>query len=167
MLNPEREDNSTYEGPPLPFFLLIPWGRSFWACRILVEPCAVFLVAWLLGNLYILQSSAVLYLQVAALMLAMKQYISWFQAWSYVRNLLDLKNVGPQISRLVDNTATDDELAKVHLASFPKNLPPDIRKATVAHIARTFSYEPQSTTTGVVTEPFNEHGSATIAEVRS
>lgn len=118
-------------------------------------------------NFLILQASAVLYFQIAALLLAMKQYVSWFQSWAYIRNLMDMKNQGPQLLKLIENTAADDDLAQLHLASFPKNLPPETRKATVAHIARAFSYEPQAATTGVVTEPFNEHGSATIAEVRS
>jgi hypothetical protein len=145
MIHPEREMNSTYEGPPLPFFRLIPKAGNFWLCRICIEPAFVFVASLILGNMGILQPSAVLYFEVSALMLAMKQYVSWYQSWSYIRNLMDMKNAGPQIAKLVDNTATEEELAQVHLASFPKNLSPDIRKATVAHIAKAFSFEQAET----------------------
>jgi hypothetical protein len=139
MIHMELEENSTYEGPPLFFFLMLPKGSSFWFCRIVWEPIALFGAAILLGNIGIIQLPLVLYLQFAAIFLAMKQYISWYRTWLYIRRLMDMANVGPVIAKIVSNTATDDELARVHLASLPQNLAPDMRRATVAHIARAFS----------------------------
>ena len=43
------------------------------------------------------------------------------------------------IAKLVENQATEDDLAPIHLASFPKNLSPEMREAAVSHIARQFS----------------------------
>jgi hypothetical protein len=139
MIHMELEENSTFEGPALFFFALLPKGSSFWFVRIVYEPAFVFAVAIVLGNLLIIQFPLVLYLQFAALFLAMKQYISWYRTWAFIRHLMDTANVGPVIAKIVNNTATDDELARVHLASLPTNLPPDMRRATVAHIARAFS----------------------------
>jgi hypothetical protein len=139
MIHMELEENSTYEGPPLFFFLMLPKGSSFWFCRIVWEPVALFSVAILLSNLGIIQLPLMLYLQLAAIFLAMKQYISWYRTWLFIRRLMDMANVGPVIGRMVSNTATDEELARVHLASLPQNLSPDMRRATVAYIARAFS----------------------------
>jgi hypothetical protein len=141
MVHPEREQHSCYEGPALPFFALLPNGSSFWTTRICWEPVLVLVLSTVLGNLAVLQCSAVLYLRVAAIFLAMKQYVAWYRSWSYIRDLMDMRFAAPQIAKLVDNTATEDDLAQVHLASFPKDLPADIRRQTVAHIARAFSYE--------------------------
>jgi hypothetical protein len=138
MIHPEREMNSMYEGPPLPFFLLLP-NAGFWTIRIVYEPLFVFGLSMVLAKLFIIQAPLTLYLQLAALMLAMKQFVAWFKFWSVSRNLLDAANVAPIISRIVDNKATDDDMARIHMASLPTNLPPDVRKATIAHLAREFS----------------------------
>jgi len=139
MINPLLEDHSEYEGPPLPFFRLIPKGQSFWFTRIVLEPAFVFLAATLLANFYIVQPGLAAYLHFAALTLAMKQFIHWYEAWQFIRNILDARNAGPVIAKFVDNTATEDDLAQVHLASLPKNTPADLRQAAAAHIARLVS----------------------------
>jgi hypothetical protein len=54
---------------------------------------------------------------------------------------MDMKFAGPIIAKLADGSSDDDELGSINLASFPKNLPPDIRKAAVRHIARAFSID--------------------------
>jgi hypothetical protein len=77
----------------------------------------------------------------AALMLVMKNFISWYRAWEYIRKLMDLRYAGPIIAKLVENKATEDDLASVHLASFPKNISPEMRQAAGAYIARAFSTE--------------------------
>ena len=138
MIHPEREMNSMYEGPPLPFFFLLP-NAGFWTIRIIYEPLFVFGLSMVLANLLIIQGPLALYLQVAALMLAMKQFVAWYKFWSLSRNLLDAANVAPIISRIVDNKASDEDMARIHMASLPTNLPPDVRKATIAHLAREFS----------------------------
>ena len=137
MLHMEREENSVYEGPPLPIFRIIP--GSFWMVRIIYEPVFVFALSVVLPNFFILQSPAAHYLMLAALMLAMKNYVAWYRQWEFLRNMMDLRFAGPRIAKLVDNQATEDDLAPIHLASFPKNLPEDVRQAAASHIARAFS----------------------------
>lgn len=137
MLHMEREENSVYEGPPLPIFHIIP--GSFWMVRIIYEPVFVFALSLVLPNFFILQSSAAHYLMLAALMLAMKNYVAWYRQWEFLRNMMDLRFAGPIIAKLVGNEATEDDLAPIHLASFPKNLPEDVRQAAASHIARAFS----------------------------
>jgi hypothetical protein len=139
MLDMTREENSQYSGAALPIFGFLPKGDVFFVVRIIYEPALVYAVSVILGTLLIIQGPLMLYLQVAALCLAMKQYIAWYRNWAYIRNLMDVANVAPIIAKMVTNTASDDELARIHLASLPKNLPPDIRKAAVAHIARAYS----------------------------
>ena len=56
--------------------------------------------------------------------------------WQFLRGLMDMRNTGPIIAKFVDNTATDDDLATVHLASLPKNIPDDVRRETASNIAR-------------------------------
>jgi hypothetical protein len=139
MIHPEREANSAFEGPPLPFLRLIPGSGSFWFTRIVIEPVLVFLAASILENLFVFQPGLATYLRVAALALAMKSFIGWYRAWEYIRNVLDARFAAPIVTKLVEEQATQEEMDTIHLASFPKNLPPDIRKATISHIARTLS----------------------------
>ena len=139
MLNLSSELHSGYEGPPLPFFRIVPC--SFWVTRIVVEPLFVFTLSVVLPNFFILEPSAAHYLAFAAIMLSMKQYVAWYQQWQFLRNLLDMRNTGPIIARIVEDRASPEDLAPVHLASFPRNLPEDIRRSAAMHIARVFGTE--------------------------
>jgi len=141
MICMELEKNSEFEGPPLPIFRLIPGSGSFWFTRIVLEPVFVFVAASLLEHSFIIQSGLSAYLHLAALMLALKSFIAWHKAWEYVRKLLDLQYVGPIIAKLVQNKATPEELASAHLASFPKNISPEMRQATGIYIARAHGTE--------------------------
>lgn len=137
MVHMDREEHSQFEGPPLPIFSLFP--GSFWIVRILYEPIFVFALGVVLPNFFVLQASAAHYLMFAGVMLAMKQYCAWYIQWQFLRSLMDMRNTGPIIAKLVDNTATEDELATVHLASLPKNIPDDVRRDTADHLARAFA----------------------------
>ena len=141
MLHMEREQHSEYEGPPLPFFALLPKSRSFWFTRIILEPCFVFLAATVLEDLFIVQSSLGAYLHFAALTLVMKNFISWFKSWQFLRVNIDNRNSAPIIAKLLDNKATQEDLSPLHLASFPENLDPTTRQAAAVHIARLYSPE--------------------------
>lgn len=136
MFDMSRETNSYFEGPPLFFFSLLPKSQSFWFTRIVWEPLFILVSALLLGRIFIFQSSLVTYLEVSSLALVMKNFIGWYRGWQYMRTILDMRYTAPIIARLSDDQASDDELATIHLASFPKNLPHDIRQAAVEHIAR-------------------------------
>ena len=46
---------------------------------------------------------------------------------------------GPIVSKVARNEATNDELASIHLASLPKNIPSDMRKSLAEHIRRVIS----------------------------
>jgi hypothetical protein len=139
MIHMELERSSEYEGPPLPFFKLMPGGGSFWLTRIILEPTFVFVTAITLERIFIFQSGLASYFKFAAFMLAMQNFIGWYRSWEYLRKLMDARFAGPIIAKLVDNRATEDDLATVHLASFPKNISPDMRAAAASHIARVFS----------------------------
>jgi len=154
MFDLSREQNSRYEGPPLPFFQLIPGSQSFWFTRIVLEPAFVFLAATLLATVLVFQNDLATYLQVAAVALAMKNFIHWYKAWEFLRELMDMRFAGPIIAKLVDDKATEEDLGSIHLASFPKNLSPDVRRAAVRHIAHLFSEEvPDSARNGDRHEP--------------
>jgi hypothetical protein len=139
MVHMHLEDHSNFEGPALPFFQLIPWSRSFWLTRIVLEPAFVLLTAIVLQDLFIIQSGLAIYLQLAAVALAMKNFVSWYRAWEYLRDLLDARNAGPILASLVENKATDEELASINLASFPKDVSPEIRTQAAITIARAYS----------------------------
>lgn len=139
MIDMSREQNSEFEGPPLPFFHLIPGSGSFWFTRIVLEPVFVFVATTLLAGIFIFQPGLATYLHIAALAMAMKAFIGWFRVWEYLRQIMDMRFAAPIIAKLVENQATQDDLAPLHLASFPKNLSPEIRQAAVSHIARVFS----------------------------
>lgn len=134
-----RELNSTHEGPELPFFQFIPWGRSFWVQRITIEPLFVLIASFVLRDLFIIQSGLATYLRIAAVALAMKSFVAWFRAWEYLRDLLDARNAAPIIAKLVENDATEEELSTIHLASFPKDVSPEIRNQAAISIARAYS----------------------------
>lgn len=139
MLHMETEIHSQYEGPPLPFFKLVPGRKSFWFIRIVWEPAFVFVAAIILTNLLIFQPGLGIFLQMSALSLAMKNFIGWYREWQYLRVLLDMRNSGPIIGKLIHDEATEDELSQFHLASFPKNVSPDLKQAAVDRLKTMFS----------------------------
>jgi hypothetical protein len=141
MICMDKERISTFEGPPFFFFQLLPKSSSFWFTRIVLEPAVVLTAATVLGRLFIFQSGLTTYLQVGAVMLAMKQLIAWHRAWEYLRQLMDMWNIAPIIAAMIENRATQEDLAKVHLASLPMNLSPDIRRAAFAHFVRVYTPE--------------------------
>jgi hypothetical protein len=140
MIHPERELHSQWAGPPLPFFYILPWS-SWWVIRIIYEPVFVFALSMVLTNFFILQGSAAHYLMFAAVMLAMKNYVEWYMQWRYLRQIMNSRAVAPIIAKVADNTATEDERAMVHMASLPKDIPEDLRRDTLAHVARTLGGE--------------------------
>jgi hypothetical protein len=151
MIHPETEDHSEFEGPPLPFFLMIPRAKSFWFTRIVLEPAAIFIAAIVLENMFIIQPGLAVFLKFSAFALVMKAFVGWYRSWEFLRNMLDMRFVTPIIAKLADNKASDDELASVHLASFPKNISTDDRKTVASYIARAMSPDmhaevPQETT---------------------
>src|SRR5579875_717257 len=135
MVRMSSEEHSTFEGPPLPFLMLIPWARSFHVTRIVIEPTLILIASVALQDLLIIQSNLAIYLRVAALALAMKSFVSWYRSWEYLRDVLDAKNAGPIIAKLASDSASDDDLASINLASFPKDVAPDIRTEAVVSIA--------------------------------
>jgi hypothetical protein len=143
MIHMEIEQHSHFEGPPLPVFRLLP-GKSFWFIRIVLEPGTVFMAATIGGNLLIFQSGLVTFLHLAALALLIKCFIGWYREWQYLRDLLDMRNAGPIIGKLVHDQASDEELAQVHIASFPKNIAPDLKQAAIDRIAHLFSVRTNS-----------------------
>ncbi len=71
----------------------------------------VFALGIVLPNFFVLQRFAAHYLMFAAVMLAMKQYAAWYIQGQFLRGLMDMRNTGPIIAKLVDNSATDEDLA--------------------------------------------------------
>jgi hypothetical protein len=138
MLHMEKEQNSMYEGPPLFFFTWLP-KATFWRVRIVYEPLFLIALSSVLPNFFILESGAANFLLISGIALAMKNYTGWYIQWQFLRELMDVKFMGPKIARLADDAADDEDLGSINMASFPKDLPPDIRQAAVAHIARIFS----------------------------
>ncbi len=137
MIRPETESISDFEGPALPFFRLLPKSDSFWFTRIVLEPLVVFIAATILANIHIVTPGLSLFLQFCALCLGLKEFVDWYANWIFMRNVLDIRNRGPLLTRLMEDTATEEDRAQIHLASFP-NVSPELRRETVAHIARTY-----------------------------
>jgi hypothetical protein len=145
MINPSKEKFSWYEGPALPFMGLIPGSRSFWKTRTLIEPALVFAVASVLQHLFIFQSSLATFLQVSAVALFVKQSLHWYMSWQVMRDALDAANAAPLMNDFIEGRATDEEMAPVHLASFPKDTTPEIRRVAAIKVARAYG---QTTTLG-------------------
>jgi hypothetical protein len=143
MAHMETEENSRFEGDPLPFFHMLP-KNSFWWIRIVWEPAFVIVLASFLGRLGTLQGIAAMYLQFAALCLAMKQFISWHRFFKFFRDILDMRHAGRIVARMLDNTAGESEMAAIHMAGFPKDVPPEMRRSAIGHMARVFSPEPSA-----------------------
>ena len=139
MFKMELEQNSRYEGPALPFFYLLPWSKYFWFTRIVLEPAFVLLTATLLQRIFIFQPGLAHYLQFAALCLAMKHFVGFYRVWEFLREVLDARFAGPVLAKFVENAASQEEINSLHLASLPKDISPELRRSTAAHIARVVS----------------------------
>jgi hypothetical protein len=136
MFKPELEEHSRYEGPPLPFIDLLPGAKNFWLTRIVLEPALVLIAATVLQSIFIFQPGLAHYLQLSALCLTMKSFIAWYRSFQFLRDVLDTRNQSSIVARYINNTASPDELNAVHLATLPKDISPELRKATAIHIAR-------------------------------
>ena len=139
MIHPEREDDSRFSGPPLPFFHLIPGSGSWWFTRIALEPAFLVVAATILANFFILQPGLSAYLHFMAVALAMKNFVAWYRSWCFIRDILDAQNAGPTIAKIVNDSATEEEMARINLASFPRNISPSIRKNAAQSLAQLFS----------------------------
>jgi len=135
------EQYSQFEGPALPIFPLIPGGRSFWRTRILLEPLAVYVLASLLQTAGIFQSGLTTFLHLCAVMLFIKEFIVWYRNWEFIRVALDSQVVGKAMSDVMQNTASAKDLEPLHFASFPKDLPKDLRDSAATFFARSFMAE--------------------------
>lgn len=143
MIHPETEEHSQFEGPPLPLFRLLPKGNSFWFCRLVLEPAAVFIASTILTTMFIFTSGLNTYLHIAALCLLMKNFCAWYREWEYLREMLDARNAAPLVGKLVTNQATESELSQIHLAGLPKQISPELRESLVTRIAHKFSLQSQ------------------------
>jgi hypothetical protein len=136
MLHPELELHSEYEGPALPFltriFERLPYGRKAWPVRIVYEPLTLFVVTAVLSLMGVFDRSATLYLLTAAVLLSVKCYLEWFRMWLYMRILLDGKAAAPVIAAVARGTATEEQMASVHIAGIPKSVSPQIKAAVIA-----------------------------------
>jgi hypothetical protein len=139
MWNMSLEMHSQFEGPALPFFQLLPGGGSFWFTRIVLEPAFVILTAFVLNRLFIFRDDLEAFLIFSGLCLAMKSFISWYVQWEMLRKIFDMQYAGPIIASLVEGQANPKDLERIHLASFPNDVPSDIRKSAAVHIARVVS----------------------------
>ncbi len=133
------EKQSQWEGPALFFFQLIPGGKSPWKTRICLEPLFVVLTASLLHRLFIITSALESYLFFAAVCLALKSFLVWRVQKDFMRDILDMQNMAPIIADLAQDKATEKQLEPIHLASFPKDIPADTRRSTVAYMASIIS----------------------------
>lgn len=140
MVHMEREKYSFSEGPALFFFAWLP-KASFWRTRIVYEPLFLLALSIVLPNFFIIEAGAGYFLFVSALCLAMKNYTAWYIHWQLIREFMDIAFTGPIISRFAENPDADEELEAIHLASFPKDLPQDVRHAAITHLVQSFSPE--------------------------
>ena len=134
-----REEHSEFEGPALWPISLLEGENTFWICRIIAEPLAVVALALFMRRIMVFDGALSNFLIFASLCLAMKQYLTWHGAWAFMRRTLDAKYAGPIIAKLLDDKASSKDLQKLHLVSFPKNTPPDLRRAAVEHLVRVVS----------------------------
>jgi hypothetical protein len=131
MLQMWREDVSRFENEALPFFSYLPYGNNFWLVRIVHEPALVMLTTLTLSLSHVLTHGAGVYFAVVAVALSFKGFIGWYLAWNEIRDHMDARYIGPLMARVATGRATETEAAKVHLAGFPKNIPPEVKHAVV------------------------------------
>jgi hypothetical protein len=135
MIHMELEPHSEFEGPALFFFQLVPGGKSFYFTRIVLEPALIFIVAFVMNRLFIFRTDLELFLMFSALCLALKSFVAWRVQWELIRKIMDIGYSGPIIASLLEDKASPKELEQIHLASFPKDIPDNIRRSAAAHMA--------------------------------
>ncbi len=139
MTRMNTEEIADFEGPALPLFDYLPW-QSFHKTRIVFEPLFVLLLAIVLKDCFIIQENLEIFLMLSALVLFLKSTTAYFQGFIELRTLLDAKAKARILAKFAQNTATPEEQAKAHIASFPKDVDPALRAEAIASIAR--AYDP-------------------------
>jgi hypothetical protein len=135
MIHMDLEPHSEFEGPTLFFFQLVPGGKSFYFTRIVLEPALVMIVAFVMNRLFIFRTDLEYFLMFSALCLALKSFVSWRVQWELIRKIMDAQFAAPVIASLLDDKASQKDLEQIHLASFPKDIPTDIRRSAAAYMA--------------------------------
>jgi hypothetical protein len=135
MIRMDLETHSEYEGAALFFFQLMPGGKSFFFTRIVLEPALIVLTAYVLNKLFIFRNDLKCFLIFSGFCLAVKSFIAWHVQWELVRKIMDVQFSAPIIANLMENKASQKDLEQIHLASFPKSVPDNIRRSAAAHIA--------------------------------
>jgi hypothetical protein len=139
ILNVNLEKHSRFEGDALPFFALVPGSSSWWRVRTVIEPAFVFLLSIVLKDFFLISTGLSIYLRCAALALCLKSCVSFLRSWETIRDLIDIGNAAPVLAKLVENTASSEDLAPLHLASFPQDLPESIRSQAAVNIASAYN----------------------------
>jgi len=55
-----------------------------------------------------------------------------------LRDVMDAQAIGPVIAAIIQNRATDEQRAEIHMAAFPKDTSPDICQRALSHLARLY-----------------------------
>jgi hypothetical protein len=139
MVHMHLETHSMVPGPPLPIFHLVPWMDTPTKIGIWLEPAFILICATILQDLLIIQPGLALFFRISAGALAMTNFVRWFRDWEQRRDLVDLAYAAPILADLTENKATDEQLASINLASFPDDLPENIRSQAAAGIVRNYS----------------------------
>jgi len=129
------EKHSQFEGPALFFFQLIPGGKSFWVTRIWLEPLFVIVAAFFMHKLFLFSSALESFLFFSAACLALKNFLVWRVQWEIFRKILDMQYAAAAMAGLVHGQPNEKELEQIHVASFPKDIPSDLRRSAAAYMA--------------------------------
>jgi hypothetical protein len=74
-----------------------------------------------------------------AVALAMKNFIAWYRAFCFLRDILDGQAAAPIIGKIARAEATQEEMARINVASFPRDISPTLRQDAANALARFLS----------------------------
>lgn len=127
MLHPEKEKDSEFEGDPI-LRLSDSWAKQ----RIVFEPLCIFGAAVVFKLLGFANLILMLCLMASAAALSLKSIITWYEGWSYVRDMLDQQSRIPIIQQISAGKPAPKSIGRFTLSAIPANTDPRAKAAIVS-----------------------------------
>ncbi len=114
MLHPEQEKDSEREGEPI-----LKLSDSWAIQRIVYEPLAILIAAILFKLIGVFNLILTLCVVASAAALCLKNIITWYEAWTYLRDMLDQQGRIPIIQAISAGKPAPTTIGRFTLSSIP------------------------------------------------
>ncbi|MEQ1883693.1 MAG: hypothetical protein ABL967_01435 [Bryobacteraceae bacterium] len=130
MLHPQQEKDSEREGDPI-----VELSSSWAIQRIVYEPLGILIAAILFKLIGIFNLILALCVAASAAALCLKNIITWYEAWTYLRDMLDQQGRIPIIQAISAGQPVPKSIGRFTLSSIPVGTSPKTQAVIASGLA--------------------------------